>query len=274
MLSSLLSRNVDVSALRDSSGDSLLNCVILDADPYDEDFETFLRRVVDVVGVQVDVSHPTDRSPLHVAVMRHNSTALRVLVELGADIDQRLQDSGTTPLQAMCSGFGDNGGVVELLLALGANVCLVDGLGNTACHGAADSQHTDSLCACVAAGGNLDQPSNNGETPRVLVVRNGDTLPIAAEIDASRKRIAKIPLDLVRHRALEICIGFQSLRINALQTCEIMMHSFGALGSLIAFHQWWAIAVKVKHFKSKSTTPTNTTSKTKTTSTSTRNKRK
>jgi hypothetical protein len=40
------------------------------------------------------------------------------------------------------------------------------------------------------------------------------------------------------------------------------MHSFGAIGSLIAFHQWWAIAVKVKHFrdrKQQSSTTTTTT---------------
>lgn len=76
-------------------------------------------------------------------------------------------------------------------------------------------------------------------------------LPTADEIDAARCQIAKTRLDLVRHRAAEICIGLQSLEINALQLCEIMMHSFGAVGSLIAFHQWWAIATKVKHFNNK-----------------------
>jgi hypothetical protein len=44
-------------------------------------------------------------------------------------------------------------------------------------------------------------------------------------------------------------LDLQSTRLNALQLCEILMHSFGALGSLIAFHQWWAIATKVKHFR-------------------------
>jgi hypothetical protein len=50
-------------------------------------------------------------------------------------------------------------------------------------------------------------------------------------------------------RAFQICVGLQSFRLNALQLCEILMHSFGALGSLIAFHQWWAIATTVKHFR-------------------------
>jgi hypothetical protein len=50
-------------------------------------------------------------------------------------------------------------------------------------------------------------------------------------------------------RAFQICVGLQSFRLSALQLCEILMHSFGALGSLILFHQWWVIATKVKHFR-------------------------
>jgi hypothetical protein len=105
------------------------------------------------------------------------------------------------------------------------------------------------LCALVAAGGDLDQPNKEGETPRMIATRNNVALPTADEIDAARHRIAKARLDLVRQRAFQICLGLQPLDINALQLCEILMHSFGALGSLIAFHQWWAIATKVKHFR-------------------------
>jgi hypothetical protein len=105
------------------------------------------------------------------------------------------------------------------------------------------------LCALLAAGGNLDQPDNEDETTRMIAIRERVALPTADEIDAARQRIAKTRLDLVRHRAFQICVGLQSFRLNALQLCEILMHSFGALGSLILFHQWWAIAVKVKHFR-------------------------
>jgi hypothetical protein len=83
----------------------------------------------------------------------------------------------------------------------------------------------------------------------MIATRNNVALPTADEIDAARRRIAKARLDLVRERAFQICLGLQPLDINALQLCEILMHSFGALGSLIAFHQWWAIATKVKHFR-------------------------
>jgi hypothetical protein len=104
------------------------------------------------------------------------------------------------------------------------------------------------LSACLAAGGNIDESDKYGNTPRSFLLRGEYRLPSADEIDAARRRIAKTRLDLVRHRALEICIGLQPFNLDVLRLCEIMMNSFGALGSLVAFHQWWAIAFKVKHF--------------------------
>jgi hypothetical protein len=64
-----------------------------------------------------------------------------------------------------------------------------------------------SLCALVAAGGDLDQPNNKGETPRMIAIRKNVALPTADEIDAARHRIAKTRLDLVRERAFQICVG-------------------------------------------------------------------
>jgi hypothetical protein len=136
-----------------------------------------------------------------------------------------------------------------LLLALGADADLVANDGRTACLVAAVYRQPAALCALVAAGGDLDQPNRKGETSRMIATRKNVALPTADEIDAARLRIAKARLDLVRERAFQICVALQSFRLNALQLCEILMHSFGALGSLIAIHQWWAIAVKVKHFR-------------------------
>jgi hypothetical protein len=133
---------------------------------------------------------------------------------------------------------GDLSSRVELLLALGADVNLVANDGRTACLIATVLNRPAVLCALVAAGGDLDQPDNNGETPRVTANQYDVQLPTADEIDAARRRIAKARLDLVCQRALQICLGLCPLDINALQLCEILMHSFGALGSLIAFHQW------------------------------------
>jgi hypothetical protein len=105
------------------------------------------------------------------------------------------------------------------------------------------------LCALVAAGGDLDQPDNKGETPRMIATRKNVALPTADEIDAARRRIAKTRLDLVRERAFQICVGLQSTPTQCIAIVRNLDAFVWRLGSLIAFHQWWAIATKVKHFR-------------------------
>jgi hypothetical protein len=125
---------------------------------------------------------------------------------------------------------------------------------------AAERKNLAELCAFVAAGGDMNGRDDEGYTPIELAVGRGVEWPPSADkIAEARRLIAKTRLDLVRHRAAEICIGLQSLALDALQLCEIVMQSFGMFGNLIAFHQWWAIAIKVKHFHDRKPTsePTN-----------------
>jgi hypothetical protein len=259
----LMARGVNLSAMRDESFATLCHHVARNVTSEDD-----FRFLVNVCGN--DAIHAVDNggeTPLHWASINNNGLAVRVLVELGADID-RQDNWGTTALINAAKNVQSS--CVELLLALGADVDEVSNDGRTACHRAADWQRPASLCALVAAGGDLDRPNKERETPRMIAIREHVALPTADEINAARQRIAKTRLDLVRERAFQICLGLQPLDISALQLCEILMHSFGALGSLIAFHQWWAIATKVKHFRdrkqqsSATTTTSATNNETKT----------
>jgi ankyrin repeat protein len=237
----LVARGVNFTAMRGERGTTLCHHVAANITREDD-----LRFLVNVCGN--DAVHAVDNhgeTPLHSASLSGNELAMRVLVELGAEIDR--QRNGWTALINV-SRYGDQSSSVELLIALGADVNLVASNGRTACHIAAAWKNPAALCALVAAGGDLDQPNKYGETSRMIATRNNVALPTADEIDAARRRIAKARLDLVRQRAFQICVGLQSFRLDALQLCEILMHSFDALGSLILFHQWWAIATKVKHF--------------------------
>jgi hypothetical protein len=257
VLRRLLARGVNVSALRDIDGSTLCHFAMLSVRGDDDDVDELLRTLVAVAGVDVDaVDKNCGATVLHLAASVRNSKAIRLLVvELGADIDRQRADDGCTALHRLsCDSrdWSDVGPCVEVLLALGANVCLASSYsGDSPCHEAARARAFAALCAFLAGGGDLDQPNNIGETPRTIASRERLTLPTADAIDAARRRIASIQLGLVRRRAAEICIGLYSLNLDALQLCEIMSHSFGAFGSLILFHQWWAIATKVKHFQSK-----------------------
>jgi ankyrin repeat protein len=257
VLKRLMARDVDFNAMRDDFSRSLFHYVALSV-TCEDDF----RLLVNVCGAN-DAVHAVDsngKMPLHWASSNGNYSVIRVLVELGAEIDRHDNDVGTAlhnaavNVQPTC---------LELLLALGADVSLVNNNGMTACHLATTRRMCDTLSALVAVGGDLDRPSNKGETPRMISIRERVALPTPGEIETARQRIAKSRLDLVRERAFQICVGLHPLNINALELCEIMMHSFGALGSLIAIHQWWAIAVRVKHFRDRkqqsSTSTTRTT---------------
>jgi hypothetical protein len=231
VLTRLLARGVDVRSLRDSIGNSICHKLIWNAKR--DDVSVLLRALVELADANVNAVDDVGMAPLHFAAMLRNLSAMHVLVELGADVGQR-QFNGRAALHWLCGNNNADGDTacIELLLALGADMSLFS-FGQTACHSAASEVPAD------------------GATPREIAARNGCLLPTDDEIDAACKRIAKTRLDLVRRRAMWICIGLQPLDLDALQLCEILMFSFGALASLIAFHQWWKIATTVKHFSRK-----------------------
>jgi hypothetical protein len=99
----------------------------------------------------------------------------------------------------------------------------------------------------LAAGADLDAADELGNTPRQLLA-DRQWIIVPELVERMRREIAMMRLDFVRHRAMEVCIGLQSLRLDALQVCEILQHACGPLARLIAFHQWWKIATTVKHF--------------------------
>jgi ankyrin repeat protein len=245
----LVARGVNLTSMRDEYGATLCHHVAANVTREDD-----LRFLVNVCGNDaVRAVDRNGRTPLHWASSHGNELAMRVMVELGVEIDRQDNDGWTALINV---SFASSPSVsnnqrsnLRLLLALGADVNLVANDGRTACVIAALYDMDVAFCVLVAAGGDLDQPTKEGDTSRMIAARNNVAFPTADEIDTSRRRIAKARLDLVRERAFQICLGLQPLDISALQLCEILMHSFGALGSLIAFHQWWLIATKVKHFR-------------------------
>jgi ankyrin repeat protein len=243
-LDRLLALGVNVCELRDTFNRTACHAVRAD----NPDFEGILRQLVSL-GLDVDAADHSGCTPLLCVASSIvvSEKALRVLIELGADVNRR-DRWGQTALHLISSHPNGKATHVETLLAAGADPLLVSDSGATSCHRAISLKRSAILCMLLAAGGDLDQPDKNGAKASEIAAHHCFALPTVVEIDAARQSIARTRLDLVRYRALEICIGLQPLNLDALQVCEILTHSFGALGSLIGFHQWWAIATKVKHF--------------------------
>lgn len=246
LLGRLLARNVNVGALRDIDGRSICHHVISNA-ARQLNVTELVRAMVERCGIDVNAVDINGVSPLHCAAGMSNMSALRVLVELGADIDSQTR-SGRTPLHWVGESYNPDEACARFLLARGANFQLIDSNGDSPLHWTARCENTSVMRALLALGGDLDKPNDDGDTARTLAFDCGCALPADAEVDEERRLIARTRLDLVRNRAFQICVGMQSLNLDALQLCEVLMQSFGAVGSLIAFHQWWKIVTTVKHF--------------------------
>jgi ankyrin repeat protein len=191
----LVARGVNFTAMRANRGATIYHYVARNVTCEDD-----LRFLANVCGN--DAVHAVDDdgwTSLHLASLNGNDVALRVLVELGAEIDRQGNDGWT----ALIAASSYQSSIVELLLAFGADVNLVTNDGRTACLFAAAHENPAALCALVAAGGALDHLNKEGDTPRMIATRNNVALPTAREIDAARRRFAKRRLDLVRERAFQ-----------------------------------------------------------------------
>jgi hypothetical protein len=116
----------------------------------------------------------------------------------------------------------------------------------TKCHLSKSPKLRTCLFDLVAAGADLDSPSNNGTTPMQLAVLHGVGALTACA--AAKRRIIRTQLDIVRNRAFQVCVGLQSLSLDALQVCHIlgMRAACGPVAPLVSLHVWWKIASTVK----------------------------
>lgn len=203
-------------------------------------------------GVDVDARESSGSTCSHYAAQMNDDTALRVYIDAGADIELT-NNEGLTPLLVACSHASEKS--TRVLLAAGARVDARrnGGSGQSACLMAAESsmaEWTPIECTMpvvhllLAANAEMGAVERQALSIRSLSVNR-------EEVKVARGDIARMRLDFVRTRALQVCIGLRTLDLDALQMCEIMLHACGRVAPLIPFHQWWAIATKVKHFNAK-----------------------
>jgi ankyrin repeat protein len=175
---------------------------------------SLFRTLVSDCCVDLEARDGDGRTCLQYSVDNRNRVALRWLIEAGADVNCVSSDGSTT------LHFTDDCECAIMLLASGADVCArggYDGRLRAVCRA------FDCDCAVLeaqrAGGAYLDSSDEDSNTARQEVER----IRLAVDqVAVARRDIAKARLDFVRYRALEVCIGLQSLRINALQMCEIM----------------------------------------------------
>jgi hypothetical protein len=236
----VLGRGVVVRELRSKAGETPLHKAAALASDM-----AALSMLVNVCGVDLEARDSNSRTCIHHAVERHKVDALRWLIDAGADVES-VDKYDLTPLHRArdysCS---------IVLLAAGA-------VGHTRCqwhrsmvHSAALAQSPemaiDLVHALLGAGADLDTADELGETARDVLSRRGLAVD-SDRVDAARRDIAKTRLDFTRNRALQVCVGLQSLGLDALQMCEILQFACWPVAPHVRFDQWWKIATTVKHF--------------------------
>jgi ankyrin repeat protein len=238
----LMDRGVLVSKLCDDYNQTPLH-IATDPD--------VLRVLVDVCGVDLEARDSEWESCTGIAVDARRVDALRLFLLAGADVNDTESDFDPLLNKSVMS-TSDYGDITctLLLLAAGADVTARDRQGRTALICAAEWAHQSMrlVHAMLAAGADLDAEDDSGRTPRQWLAES-DVAVDPEQVEAARREIAKVRLDFVRQRALQVCIGLQSRGLDALQTCEVLVHACGPLAQLIKFHQWWTIVTTVKHFK-------------------------
>lgn len=248
-------------------GESLLHVAALTA----RDNAT-IRSLVEA-GANVNATNKRGQSACRVAAC--NAIALRALIDAGAELDQADADGLTALAKAVQKG---NVVCSNLLVAAGANVKWVDHRANTLLHAYLSKAMTANVAfvrQLVAWGVDVNALNADGDVASEIVVKSGNVKClcalfavgadlawlrkaaassevsdlVAAATNAERMDLAAERSKLVRARGAEVCIGLQSLGLDALQMCEILQFACAAAGQFVPFHLLWNIAVKAKHFK-------------------------
>jgi ankyrin repeat protein len=236
-IQALLNRGVVVNQLRGISNFTPLHAIASRGNSHSKPVvQEVVKMLVNVCGVDLEAPTSLGRTCTHVAACTREDPsshyALRCFIDAGADVNN-VDHAAHTPLH-LVSDYK----CTVLLLAAGANVNARDRQGRTAFDLAVSRRSASLLPVFVAAG---------AETELSVAPLDAD------RVETARREIAKTRLDLVRERALHVCVGLQSLSLDALQVCEILQHACGPVAHLIAFHHWWTIATTVKHFNAPKT---------------------
>ena len=124
-----------------------------------EEVERFIR-----AGVGVNEKNNVGMTPLHLAAWGGYKDLVKLLLENGANIDEKNKNSGITPiLWAAGQGHKD---IVKLLVDRGANIDVKNDRGVTPVFQAAEEGHTDIVMLLLSAGADPYIADRDGRTAR------------------------------------------------------------------------------------------------------------
>lgn len=115
---------------------------------------------------------------------------------------------------------------------------------------AVSAGNVELLTMLMAVGADLNAVNAMGDSPRREMLGKRMAIPTREQVDAMRRRIPSTAFFAIKARATHICIGLQSLGLDALCMCTIIACACDPMSRLVPFHQVWSLATTVKHFHS------------------------
>jgi hypothetical protein len=206
--------------------------------------------------------------PLQLAATNGHVDVMLLLLSHYADVDDSLSNA-TAPDALQLASYHGRCDAVALLLAVGARFTPIDGgrsvfsiaFGNI--HRGA--LHSTALATLVANGALAADTVTSGDSidyncadcatlivaagyePTALDFKSHPESVVATcrrialdpvRINAAQRRIVRVQIDLIRHRATEICIALRALDISALELCEIISTAL-PLSRFVKLHHIW-----------------------------------
>jgi ankyrin repeat protein len=183
-------------------------------------------------GADPNARNQVSQSPL----MRTDSPDVAwALIEAGADVDAQVDVDAASVVQSAVRNARTR--LLRVLLACCAQVNVVNSRGKSPLE-YADPANTELIALLYAA----------GAEQRSAPV---DPASIALQIAEAKRSIARMQLDQIRARALEVCIGMQPLALPALLSVLIIDAACSPFARCVRLSAKWDIAVAVKHFGDK-----------------------
>ncbi|MDO5470227.1 MAG: ribosomal protein L7/L12 [Akkermansia sp.] len=136
-------------------------------------------------GADLNAAYLCDDSietPLTHALLRHNAKLVKLLLEAGADIEQRPTNDSIPPLHYVVS-LNDDQELVRLLIKSGANINACDDGGDTPLHVATDCAADINMRLLLQAGANIEAQNAQGQTPLHFATEQEDETVISLLIN-------------------------------------------------------------------------------------------
>lgn len=196
------------------------------------------------------------KSPIALAVAARNVPCLEAMFAAGAN-PEYVSARGSSLLHFYFARDDDGvhkccAGFIRWLVAAGVNVNARDAEGEIAY----SRTCTTCMLAMFSVGADFAEGMKSADVDSdmwMLLLAVGVDVPESlfhGDKDfVNKKELATLGVRLVRARLVEVCIGLQSLRLAALQLCEIMLYACQPASILTPFHELWNVAVAVKHFR-------------------------